>query len=85
MVYGDQVGLYHITHGDTNVRLAANLADPIESKIQPARMLVLGGRKLQAPTGFGIALRREIWIYLLIAAIGLCLVEWLTYNRRITV
>ena len=31
------------------------------------------------------ALRREIWIYLLLAAIGLTLVEWLTYNRRVTV
>jgi hypothetical protein len=85
MVYGDRVGLYQITHGDHHVRLAANLADPVESKIQPARTLVLGGRKLEAPTGFGIALRREIWIYLLLAAIGLGLVEWLTYNRRITV
>lgn len=65
--------------------IAGNLADFDESRIKPRPALVLGGRTLEAPSGFGIALRREIWVYLLLAALGLILVEWLTYNRRITV
>jgi len=85
LVHGVLAGVYTLTAGDTRQQLAANLADPEESRIQPRRSLVIGGRTLTSPTGFGIALRREIWIYLLIAAFALTLVEWLTYNRRVTV
>jgi von Willebrand factor type A domain/Aerotolerance regulator N-terminal len=85
LVHGNLVGLYNVTQGGGQARLAANLADPLESNIKPRPAMILGGRRLEAPTGFGIALRREIWIYLLLAAIGLTLLEWLTYNRRITV
>lgn len=85
LVYGVRVGVYTLEAGAETSRLAANLADPLESDIAPGRSLVLGGRILEAPTGFGIALRREIWIYLLLAAVLLTLVEWLTYNRRVTV
>jgi hypothetical protein len=85
LVHGNYVGLYNVAQGGGRARLAANLADPLESDIKPRPAMILGGRRLEAPTGFGIALRREIWIYLLLAAIGLTLLEWLTYNRRITV
>lgn len=30
-------------------------------------------------------MRREIWIYLLIAAVILTAIEWATYHRRVTV
>jgi Ca-activated chloride channel homolog len=85
LLYGSQVGVYRVKAGDEQARIAANLADPDESRIQPTRELTIGGRRLEAPSGFGLGLRREIWIYLLLAAIGLTLVEWLTYNRRMTV
>ncbi len=85
LLYGDQAGVHTIQAGDEQVKIAANLADPEESRIQPARELLMGGRRLQAPTGFGLGLRREIWIYLLLAGLVLTLVEWLTYNRRLTV
>jgi hypothetical protein len=29
--------------------------------------------------------RRELWIYLLLAAVMLTAIEWATYHRRITV
>jgi hypothetical protein len=29
--------------------------------------------------------RRELWIYLLLAALLLTFIEWITYHRRITV
>ena len=30
-------------------------------------------------------MKREIWLYLLIAAVILSTLEWITYHRRITV
>jgi hypothetical protein len=46
---------------------------------------VLGGKALTRPTGFTITARRSLWMYLaLLVALLLC-IEWVTYNRRITV
>jgi hypothetical protein len=64
---------------------AANLLDADESAIEPAKELVVDGKKAGTLGGFQIGVRREIWIYLLLAAIALTLVEWITYHRRITV
>ena len=85
MLHGSRAGIYAISAGEESTRIAANLADPDESRIQPGRDLVMGGRRLAAPSGFSLSLRRELWIYLLLAAVGLTLGEWLTYNRRLTV
>ncbi len=38
-----------------------------------------------APEGFHVGVRREIWIYLLLAVALLTALEWATYHRRITV
>jgi Ca-activated chloride channel homolog len=64
---------------------AANLLDAEESSIEPAKELVVDGKKAGALGGFQIGVRREIWIYLLLAAILLTAIEWITYHRRITV
>ena len=67
------------------VGLAANLASPTESNIAPAAKLSLGGVALERPEGFGLSHRRSIWLYLVLLAVLLLGVEWLTFNRRITV
>jgi len=86
LVHGVLAGVYRVEgDGGATRQIAANLADPVESQVGPRRDLVLGGRTLERPSGFGAGLRREIWIYLLLAAVLLSLVEWLTYNRRVTV
>jgi hypothetical protein len=82
---GARAGVYRVSAGAQRLAVAVNLADSQESRILPARPLRLGGRTLEPPAGFGISLKREIWIYLLLAALGLSLTEWLTYNRRVTV
>jgi hypothetical protein len=69
----------------TTGAFAANLLDAEESAIEPAKELVIDGKKAGALGGFQIGVRREIWIYLLLAAILLTLIEWITYHRRITV
>ena len=69
----------------TTGAFAANLLDAEESAIEPARELVVDGKKAGALSAFQIGVRREIWIYLLLAAILLTAIEWITYHRRITV
>ncbi len=83
--YGQEVGLYNIAGPSGPLAVAANLADPEESNIAPAERLVLGGRTLEPPPTFPPSVSRSIWIYLVLAALLLSSIEWLTYNRRITV
>jgi hypothetical protein len=69
----------------TTAAFAANLLDAEESSIEVAKELVVDGKKAGELSGFQIGVRREIWIYLLVAAILLTAIEWITYHRRITV
>jgi hypothetical protein len=69
----------------TTGAFAANLLDAEESSIEPAKELVVDGKKAGTLGGFQIGVRREIWIYLLLAAVLLTAIEWITYHRRITV
>jgi hypothetical protein len=64
---------------------AANLLDAQESRITPAPELVVDGKKAEALGGFHIGVRREVWIYLLLAVVLLTVLEWATYHRRLTV
>jgi hypothetical protein len=73
------------------VELAANLASAEESDIAPSAKLTLGGqagaggKQLLAPDAFAITHSQKLWLYLIVLAAGLILVEWITYHRRITV
>jgi von Willebrand factor type A domain/Aerotolerance regulator N-terminal len=80
-----KVGFYSMEGGPEARTLAASLADPAESAIQPAREITVAGRPLAAPEGFSPGLRRELWALLVFAALAIGLVEWWTYNRRVTV
>ncbi len=89
--YGSRVGYYDVTAKGADgkpiaqIELAANLASPEESDIAPSKELTLGGRKLLAPEPSPITTLQKIWVYLILLAAGLILVEWITYHRRITV
>ena len=89
--YGAHVGYYDLaaktTDGKTlaQIELAANLASTTESDIAPSTELTLGGQKLEAPVAFAITRSQKLWIYLILLAMGLIIVEWVTYHRRITV
>jgi hypothetical protein len=88
-VSGERAGFYKIElpKGVPAQRqlLAANLASPEESSILPARELILRNRKSQPLGELNAGGRRELWVYLLAAAIALSLLEWFTYHRRLTV
>lgn len=87
---GEHAGFYELsgsasTAEATSTAFAANLLDAEESAIEPAKELVVDGKVAGTLSGFQIGVRREIWIYLLVAAILLTAIEWITYHRRITV
>lgn len=86
---GDQAGFYRLTVPSDSEKLttmfAANLANPDESHIAPVKELRLAGKQAGALQGFVPGVRREIWIYLLLAVVIVSVLEWLTYHRRITV
>jgi hypothetical protein len=92
---GDQAGFYElspyssetkeIVPGADKTAFAANLLDATESRIAPADTLVVDGTTASPLEGFHVGVRRELWIYLLLAAALLTAIEWATYHRRITV
>jgi len=92
--YGNKVGYYDLVAKAPDgkpiaqINLAANLASASESDIAPSASLTLGGKngkKLEAPEAFAITHSQKLWIYLLLLATGLIVMEWVTYHRRITV
>ena len=75
----NEPGLYSGTQGDTRVHVAVNLSNPAFSDVN---------RSVFKSGGAGAAqrywLRRELWFYMLLAAVVLISIEWFTYHRRIT-
>ena len=88
--YAGEVGVHDLVAKDgdrvlAEVKLAANLSSPTESDIAPSTELNAGGVALEAPDEFTASHRRSIWIYLVLAAVLLLCLEWVTFNRRVTV
>jgi Ca-activated chloride channel homolog len=85
VVLGQNAGFYKLTAGPIETSFAANLSDVVESTIGPGKEMKIDGQLAGAPSGFTIGVRREVWIYLLAAAVAVSTLEWLTYHRRLTV
>lgn len=86
---GEEAGFYKLSVGAgsdaVTSEFAANLSDLSESRITPEAELSIGQKKA-APISIGSpASKHELWVYLLAAVLGLSLLEWFTYHRRITV
>jgi Ca-activated chloride channel homolog len=89
---GQEAGFYKITTGsaqaggaEDTTMFAANLADPQESAIAPREKLEVDGRAAGEVGEFKIGVRREMWVYLLLAVLLVTTLEWLTFHRRVTV
>ncbi|MCC6648403.1 MAG: VWA domain-containing protein [Polyangiaceae bacterium] len=82
---GQRAGVYRVRAPGVETAFAANLASVAESTISPAERVEVDGKPTAEPSAFTVGVRRELWLYLLAAAVGLSLVEWLTYHRRLTV
>jgi hypothetical protein len=86
--FGQRVGFYELSVADglsPPRRFAANLGDANESALLLRRELRLGGTLLRPPEPGQQALRRNLWPYLLLAALLLLGLEWWSYHRRWTV
>jgi hypothetical protein len=89
---GQEAGFYKISTGSAQpgaaedvTMFAANLADPEESAIAPHAKLEVDGRDAGEVSEFKIGVRREMWVYLLLAVLLVTTLEWLTFHRRVTV
>jgi hypothetical protein len=72
-------GLFTAAAGDTSIPIAVNLSNRNFSDVNRSTSVEAG-----AAVGQRSFLRRELWFYMLLAAIVLMTVEWFTYHRRIT-
>lgn len=84
LVYGDQVGFYEVRSEHDRQLVAANLSDPDESQIAPTE-IALPDTTVQSDAASLFFDRKELWIWALLAALAVLLLEWFTYNRRWTV
>ena len=89
---GQEAGFYKISTSTTPAggaedvtMFAANLADPQESSIAVREKLEVDGRVAGEVGEFKIGVRREMWVYLLLAVLLVTTLEWLTFRRRVTV
>jgi hypothetical protein len=92
VMLGERSGFYRLTYRfpdsggpETVTTFAANLLDPAESAITPQDRLVVDGKDAGEASAFHLGIRREIWMYLLLAVALLTALEWATYHRRLTV
>lgn len=82
---GSRAGFYTLRVGDRQDVFAANLGPSDEAVIEPADRLEIGGERARRPSIGRAGVRTELWMVLVLAALGVVLVEWFTYHRRVTV
>ena len=75
----NEPGLYSASQGDTRLHVAVNLSNPALSDINRSVFKSAGSGSTQH-----YWLRRELWFYMLMAAMILISIEWFTYHRQIT-
>lgn len=88
--FASEVGIHKLTamNGQqvvAEIQLASNLSSLTESDIEPSAELILGGQKLLRPIAGASGYRQSLWLYLALMVLLLLVVEWYTFNRRITV
>ena len=82
---GTTAGFYTLRAGDEEEVFAANLGPSDEARIAPAQELAIGGQVANAPEVGVASPRNDLWTWLVLLALGVILVEWFTYHRRVTV
>lgn len=80
-----RAGFYRVTIPDARMMVAANLTSPRESRVEPAEEVTVAASEASPPPQMRASVGGRIWIWLLMAAVAIVLLEWLTYHRRLTV
>lgn len=81
--FGDttRVGIYEVTRGVETERFAVNLLDSRETAVTPADSLTIGRSEVTGQRG-KMAQHRELWPWLVAAALAILSLEWWIYSRR---
>jgi hypothetical protein len=79
----DQMGVYSSSWANGSRRFAVNLLDAEESNLQPRPGIRIGAETVTA--GTPDKRPRELWKWLILAALVVVLVEWYVYNQRVFV
>jgi hypothetical protein len=78
----ERVGIYAVRwQGRTQRHFAVNLLDARESDLEPRRAFRVGAEDIRA--GQTRKQPRDLWKWVALAALGLLLLEWYVYNRRV--
>jgi hypothetical protein len=86
VIQGVKTGFFELqAQGQEPVAFAANLLDVDESTLAPKKDLTVDGKLAGTVSAFQIGVRRELWVYLLLAVIAIVAIEWFTYHKRVTV
>jgi len=78
----EHAGVYTISGKDYRLIFVANLLNSSESNTKPADRLLFAGKKIAA-TLAGNPVHKEIWRWLLLAAVAILAFEWYVYHRRV--
>lgn len=79
------VGIYRLSPAlPGEEAFAVNLFNSVESDVAPADVLNFGSETVGASSG-EVPVNRPAWNYFLLAILGILLLEWLVYNRRVFV
>ncbi|NIL97788.1 MAG: VWA domain-containing protein [Planctomycetales bacterium] len=84
----DQLGVYQVQDGQSSHRFAVNLFDPLESDIEPVAGEAVRIGNVQVAVSSkpqGQVARIEVWKLLALLGLGVLLLEWYIYNRRVYV
>jgi hypothetical protein len=78
----EKTGVYKVERDDNATRwFSVNLLDGNESNLEPKETITIGNESVAA--GEERRQPRELWKWILAAAVLLLLAEWHIYNRRI--
>jgi hypothetical protein len=80
-----QVGVYRVAPSlPGQDAFAVNLFNAVESNIAPVGTIMVGAEGVR-PQVASVEVNKPAWKYLLLALLGLLLLEWVVYNRRVMV
>ena len=77
-----RAGLYTVQAGPRTVAFAVNLLSRAESDIRPRGSVSIGRQQVQAEEVGKVKRRRELWRWLVLAAVGMLGGEWLFFHKR---
>lgn len=82
----ERAGFYRVETEDARLMVAANSSSLRESIIEPAESVVVRGQSAEDhPPELRASVGGQYWLWLLMAAVIIVMLEWMTYHRRITV